>query len=91
MARTQFECMKHKGIKVANVQAKQPALREIVSTKSICFGQGFKNCSCRSNFFLIQRCSCLKAGLMCNSACHSQNSCSNVDNAIERFNKVSCK
>ena len=27
MARTQFECMKHKGIKVANVQAKQPALQ----------------------------------------------------------------
>ena len=51
MTTTQFEYMKHKGTKVANVQAKQPALPEIVSTKSICFGQGFKNCSCRSIFF----------------------------------------
>ena len=79
MARTKFECIKYKGIKVANVPAKQPTLQEIVSTQGICGGQGFKKCSCKSNC-LTQRCSCLKAGLGCNSACHSHKSCSNVDN-----------
>ena len=79
MARTQFECIKYKGIKVANVPAKQPTVRKIVSTQSTCGGQGFKKCPCRSNC-LTQRCLRLKAGLGCKSACNSHKCCSNVDN-----------
>ena len=78
LARNQFEFVKYKGISVANVPAKELTLREIVRAKSICGGQGFKKCSCRSNC-LTRRCSCLKAGLRCNSACHSHKFCSNVD------------
>ena len=78
LARNQFEFVKYKGISVANVPAKELTLREIVRAKSICGDQGFKKYSCRSNC-LTQRCSCLKAGLRCNSACHSHKSCSNVD------------
>ena len=77
-ARNQLEFVKYKGISVANVPAKELTLREIVRAKSIYGGQSFKKCSFRSNC-LTQRCSCLKAGLRCNSACHSHKSCSNVD------------
>ena len=41
MARNQFECLKYKGINMANVPEKQLTLREIVLTQSICGGQGF--------------------------------------------------
>ena len=47
LARNQFEFVKYKGISVANVPAKQLTSR--VRAKSICGGQGFKKCSCRSN------------------------------------------
>ena len=51
---------------------------ELVRKLSICGGQGYVRCHCRINC-LTKRCSCLKKGLRCNSACHSHKSCDNVD------------
>ena len=50
-------------------------------TKYMCVwggGQGYVLCHCHTNC-LTKRCSCLKKGLRCNSACHSHKFCDNVD------------
>lgn len=78
LARNQFEFVQYKGLTAENVPPEHLSIREIVRAESVCGGQGYQRCHCRSNC-LSKRCSCLKAGLRCNSACHSHKSCDNVD------------
>ena len=49
--------------------AKKISLREAMSHISAVGGQGFTQCHCKGNC-LKNICSCLKAGLKCNSRCH---------------------
>ena len=78
MARSQVESIKFSGLKDMHVPDKELSLREIVHAQSVCGGQGFKRCQCKTNC-KTSRCSCRRAGLHCNSACHSQISCDNVE------------
>ena len=78
LARNQFEYVQYTGIQAEDIPPEQITLREIVSAQSVCGGQGYRRCHCRSNC-LSKRCSCLKAGHRCNSACHSHKSCENID------------
>ena len=78
MARNQIEFINFRGLKDTHVPDKELSLREIVRAQSVCGGQGFKRCHCKTNCNTL-RCSCRKAGLHCNSACHSHRSCDNVD------------
>ena len=62
LARNQFEFVQYCGLKVEDVPLVHLSIREIVKAQSVCGGQGFRRCPCRSNC-LTKRCSCLKAGL----------------------------
>ncbi|CAN0112481.1 unnamed protein product [Heterosigma akashiwo] len=45
-------------------------------------GQGFVRCNCRAQGRCTDnRCSCKKAGLLCNSKCHSSADCANKHDA----------
>ena len=78
LARNQIEFIKFTGMKLEDIPDGELSIREIVRAQSICGGQGFRRCHCKSNC-LTKRCSCLKAGLKCNSACHGKGSCDNID------------
>ena len=78
MARSQIEAINFSGLKDTDVPDKELGLREIVRAQSVCGGQGFKRCHCKTSC-KTSRCSCHKAGLHCNSACHSHRSCENVE------------
>ena len=78
LSRNQFEFVQFRGLKAEDVPPEQLSIREILRAQSVCGEQGFQRCHCRSNC-LTKRCSCLKAGLRCNSACHSHRSCENHD------------
>ena len=78
LARNQIEFIKFTGMKLEDIPDGELSIREIVRAQSICGGQGFRRCHCKSNC-LTKRCSCLKAGLKCNSACHGKGSSDNID------------
>ena len=78
LARNQIEFIKFTGMKLEDIPDGELSIREIVRAQSICGGQGFRRCHCKSNC-LTKRCSCLKAGIKCNSACHGKGSCDNID------------
>ena len=78
LARNQFEFIHCKGLVAENIPPEQLSIHELVRAGSVCGGQGYQRCHCRSNC-LTKRCSYLKAGLHCNSACHSHKCCDNVD------------
>ena len=78
LARNQIEFIKFTGMKLEDIPDGELSIREIIRAQSICGGQGFRRCHCKSNC-LTKRCSCLKAGLKCNSACHGKGSCDNID------------
>ena len=78
LARNQIEFIKFTGMKLEDIPDGELSIREIVRAQSICGGQVFRRCHCKSNC-LTKRCSCLKAGLKCNSACHGKGSCDNID------------
>ncbi|KAI6660089.1 KRAB-A domain-containing protein 2-like isoform X1 [Oopsacas minuta] len=78
LARNQVEFIKFTGLNSEHIPDEELSIREIVRAQSICGGQGFRRCHCKSNC-LTKRCSCLKAGLICNSACHGKGSCDNID------------
>lgn len=67
LARNQVEFVRFSGLKLDDVPQKQLSIREIVRAQSVCGGQGFRRCHCNSS---SKRCSCVKGGLHCNSACH---------------------
>ena len=77
MARNQIESIRYSGLKDMHVPDKELTLREIVRAQSICGGQGFKRCQCKTNC-KTSRCSCRRAGMHCNSSCYSHISCENV-------------
>ncbi|KAI6655319.1 hypothetical protein LOD99_2154 [Oopsacas minuta] len=77
-ARNQVEFIKFTGLNSEHIPDEELSIREIVRAQSICGGPGFRRCHCKSNC-LTKRCSCLKAGLICNSACHGKGSCDNID------------
>ncbi|XP_066964305.1 uncharacterized protein [Macrobrachium rosenbergii] len=78
LARNQFDFVQYKGLLPENILKQQLSIRELVRAGSVCGGQGYQRCLCRSNC-LSKRRSCLKASLRCNSACHSHKSCDNND------------
>lgn len=78
LARNQFESIPYKGLSTLDVPEKQLSLREIVRAQSVASGQGYRRCLCTQSCG-TKRCSCLRAGLRCNSACHSGSKlCTNV-------------
>jgi hypothetical protein len=78
LARNQIEFVKYSKLQPTDIPQTRLSIREIVQAQSVCRGQGYKRCHCRSKC-LSTRCSCLKAGLRCNSACHSFKTCDNID------------
>ena len=78
LAINQVEYVSYSGLKAEDVPPEEYSIREIVRKQSLSGGQGYTRCLCRTNC-LTKRCSCLKKGLRCNSACHSQKSFDNVD------------
>ncbi|XP_064082893.1 uncharacterized protein LOC135198851 [Macrobrachium nipponense] len=64
LARNQFEFVQYKGLLPENIPKQQLSIRELVRAGSVCGGQGYHRCLCRSNY-LSKRCSCLKASLRC--------------------------
>ncbi|XP_068209138.1 uncharacterized protein [Palaemon carinicauda] len=76
--RNSFEFVQYKGLLPENIPKQQLSIRELVRAGSVCGGQGYQRCLCRSNC-LSKWCSSLKASLRCNSACHSHKSCDNID------------
>ena len=78
MARSHIESINFFGLKDHQVPDKELSLREIVRAQSVCGGQGFKRCQCKTNC-KTSRCSCRKAGLHCTSACHNHIGCDNAE------------
>ncbi|XP_076061581.1 uncharacterized protein LOC143037330 [Oratosquilla oratoria] len=57
---------------------KTVSLRSAVISQSASGGQGFTRCNCTgAQKCSTRRCKCLKAGLLCNSRCHSSLNCCN--------------
>jgi len=53
-------------------------LRQAVQHESLSGGQGFVKCNCTGRSRCeVNRCKCFKAGVKCNSRCHSTLSCAN--------------
>jgi hypothetical protein len=79
--RNQFELSNSKFLDIGSINNENElSLRQAVSSVSLCDGQGFTQCGCcttgntRCN---TKRCLCKKSGLLCNSRCHSNITCSN--------------
>ena len=56
------------------------SLRQAVSSFSLCDGQGFTRCGCSTTGKTrcsTKRCLCKKSGLLCNSRCPPNITCSN--------------
>ena len=79
MARNQIEFIKFAGITDEDVPSVELSLREIVRAQSICGGQGYQKCNCQKGNCKKKSCSCFKNNLRCNSACHTNRCCDNVD------------
>ena len=80
LARNQFEYTEFTGLSKDDVSFDMLSLREIVRAQSLCGGQGYHRCYCRSiKSCLSKRCSCLKAGRPCSTACHNHKACNNIE------------
>lgn len=78
LARNQFESIRYTELSRTDIPRTILSIREIVRAQSMCGGQGYRRCHCRSiKSCLSKRCSCLRAGVSCNSACHDNKSCNN--------------
>ena len=60
----------------SDVPEKTISLRTVAREESIGDGQGYSRCMCKTGC-VSSRCSCLKAGKLCNSKCHGSLSCKN--------------
>jgi len=69
LERNALEASKCKILAVSDVPDVEHSVRELVRLGSVGKGQGYRRCNCRQKC-LSGRCSCKKAGLFCNSACH---------------------
>uniref|UniRef100_A0A914BXJ8 Metallothionein n=1 Tax=Acrobeloides nanus TaxID=290746 RepID=A0A914BXJ8_9BILA len=61
------------------VPQKKTTIRTTASTVSPFGGQGFTHCNCTTGCE-NDRCSCRKNRKVCNSKCHSNRNCKNIDN-----------
>lgn len=68
---------KFKRLKLSDVPDHEHNIRMLVRKSSVGSGQGYKRCNCTKTCNSM-RCKCLKAGFMCNSACHAGRSCTNT-------------
>ena len=77
-SRNQIELTKYKGIKSDMIPSDEVTIRSAVCMLSVGHGQGYKRCLCTTTC-LTKRCSCLKAGMQCNSSCHPRHACKNIN------------
>ncbi|RNA35075.1 KRAB-A domain-containing 2-like [Brachionus plicatilis] len=72
-ARYGFDLVKECSVELDIKLDKQLSVREAVKELSIGGGQGILKCNCTAGC-LTNRCTCKKAGVLCNSRCHGGNS-----------------
>ena len=78
-ARSQFTTCSENLISLSDIpQEKQISLRSAATEQSIGNGQGFFKCTCITKCS-TNRCVCRKNGVLCNSKCHQNQSCTNFD------------
>ena len=75
-SRNQIALTKFKGISSKMIPDNDITVRSAVRALSVGHGQGYRRCNCTSSC-LTKRCSCLKNGFLCNSACHPRRACKN--------------
>lgn len=71
----QFTVCQENFIQIKEVPTNNTSVRTASNKMSVVGGQGFLRCNCKSCD--SQKCSCKKAGVMCNSKCHMSLSCKN--------------
>ena len=78
-SRNQFDLCPQRLLNTDNINTeKTVSLRSAVISQSASGGQGFTRCNCTgAKKCKTRRCKCLKAGLQCNSRCHSSLNCCN--------------
>ena len=78
-SRNQFDLCAQKLINENDVNTDvEIGVRNAVQNQSLCGGQGFLKCNCsKNNKCMSNQCKCFKAGVKCNSRCHSSLSCAN--------------
>ncbi|XP_050508441.1 uncharacterized protein LOC126885719 [Diabrotica virgifera virgifera] len=74
--RNQFSVCLAPLIATEKVSVVEKSLREIAATSSLCGGQGYKRCSCKTKCG-SKKCYCKAANILCNSKCHGSLSCLN--------------
>ncbi|KAL4120194.1 hypothetical protein QTP88_012924 [Uroleucon formosanum] len=78
-ARSQLTTCSENLISLSDIpQEKQISLRSAATEQSIGNGQGFFKCTCITKC-TTNRCICRKNGVLCNSKCHQNQSCTNFD------------
>ena len=72
-ARSQFVPNKVTSLEISNVPDNAVNLREVARKEPMGSGQGFRlrRCGCLKGYSQKSRCSCLAAGLLCNSKWHN--------------------
>ncbi|KAJ8935407.1 hypothetical protein NQ314_012826 [Rhamnusium bicolor] len=63
-------------IPLESISTIEKSLREIATASSLCGGQGYKRCSCKTKCG-TNKCKCKAANILCKSKCHSSLSCLN--------------
>lgn len=78
-SRNQFDLCTQKLYVMEDVKTDtEVGLRQAVQHESLCGGQGFVKCNCTGRSRCeVNRCKCFKAGVKCNSRCHSNLTCNN--------------
>lgn len=78
-SRNQFDLCTQKLYVMEDVKSDaEVGLRQAVQHESVCGGQGFVKCNCTGRSRCeVNRCKCFKAGVKCNSRCHSNLTCNN--------------
>lgn len=74
--RNQFSVCPAPLIATEKVSGVEKSLREIATASSLCGGQGYKRCSCKTKCG-SKKCHCRAANILCNSKCHGSLSCLN--------------
>lgn len=69
-----LEC-KENFISISEVPSSSTSVRTASNKMSVVGGQGFAKCNCKLCDSL--KCSCKKAGVICNSKCHLNKNCNN--------------
>jgi hypothetical protein len=72
----QFTICKGKFVNVNEVPDIQLSLREVARLFSYLGSQGYNRCICGKKC-ITRRCKCKASGILCNSKCHTGNTCKN--------------